>query len=282
MIRLRNFREALKLWPAWHFQRLHAATCRRFQKPDAASGVVVALTSYPARYDTLHLCLQSLFRQSAQPERFILAVSRDEVDASPLPAHIACLDGQLLDIVHDDGNTRSYKKIAPALMRYPGTTIVTCDDDKIYPPNWLKHLLRAAERTPDAIVCHRARVARALSDDTWAPYRTWPSCNYDTPSMATVPIGSGGVLYPPGALDAIATDRQLFLEIAPSSDDLWLKFAAWKRGTPACQVRRTPSKFNSIPMKAGHMSDTNVTGGNDAALHRLAGELGFTPDKVLG
>ncbi len=282
MNKLRNIREALKLWPAWHFHRLQAATCRQFQQPVVASGVVVALTSYPARYDTLHLSLQSLFRQSVQPEHLILAVSRDEVAARPLPRHIACLDGEQLDIVHDGGNTRSYKKVVPALTRHPGMTIVTCDDDKIYPPNWLKHLLRAAERTPGAIICHRARVARAGADGTWAPYRTWPSCNFDTPSMATVPIGSGGVLYPPGSLDAVATDRQLFLDVAPSSDDLWLKFAAWKRGTPACQVRRTPSKFNSVPMKAGHMSDTNVTGGNDAALHRLALELGFTPDQVLG
>ncbi len=281
MTKLRNIREALKLWPAWHAQRLHAATYRRFQQPVVVTGVVVALTSYPARYDTLHLCLQSLFRQLVRPERLMLVVSRDQVHASPLPSHITCLDGHLLDIVHDEGNTRSFKKLIPALTRYPGMTIVTCDDDKIYPPNWLRQLLRTAERTPDAIICHRAREARALADGIWAPYRTWPSCNHDTPSMATVPIGSGGVLYPPDALDAIVTDGQLFLDVAPSSDDLWLKFAAWKRGTPACQVRRAPSKFKSIPMKAGHMSDTNMAGGNDAALHRMAGELGFTPDRVL-
>jgi len=137
--------------------------------------------------------------------------------------------------------------------------------------------LRAAGRTPGAIICHRARMASPLPDGTWAPYHSWPSCNHDTPSMAIIPIGSGGVLYPPGALDEVAADRRRFLKIAPSADDLWLKFAAWKRGTPACQVCYKPSKFKSIPMKAGHLSDVNVAAGNDMVLHQMASELGFTP-----
>jgi len=277
MTNLRNIRETLQLWPAWHLQRLHAATIRLFLQPPVAPGVVVALTSYPARFDTLHLCLQSLFRQSVRPERLMLVVSRDEADAHPLPPAIASLDGQLLEIVYDEGNIGSYKKIIPALERCPGMTIVTCDDDKIYPPNWLKQLLRAAGRTPGAIICHRARMASPLPDGTWAPYHSWPSCNHDTPSMAIIPIGSGGVLYPPGALDEVAADRRRFLKIAPSADDLWLKFAAWKRGTPACQVCYKPSKFKSIPMKAGHLSDVNVAAGNDMVLHQMASELGFTP-----
>lgn len=281
MTNLRNIRETLQLWPAWHLQRLHAATIRLFLQLPVAPGVVVALTSYPARFDTLHLCIQSLLRQSVRPERLMLVVSREEVETHPLPPAIASLDGQLLEIVHDEGNIGSYKKIIPPLERCPGMTIITCDDDKIYPPNWLKQLLRAADRTPGAIICHRARLACPLPDGTWAPYQSWPSCSHDMPSMAIVPVGSGGVLYPPGVLDEVVTDRRRFLEIAPSADDLWLKFAAWKRGTPACQVCRKPSRFTSIPMKAGHLSDINVDVGNDIVLRRMAIEQGFTPLCVL-
>ena len=278
MTGFRNLRETAKLWPAWYLQKLHAAAIQRLRPVTTATDTIVSLTSYPERFSTLDLCIGSLLRQSVLPERIILHLSEDEAHAAPLPPLLTGNTGSLLEIRCVSRNTRSYKKIIPALERYPDKTIVTCDDDKIYPPNWLKHLLRAAVETPDSIICHRARVASALSEGQWAAYRNWPGCRHSEADMANVPIGSGGVLYPPGSLHPMACDYNSFERWAPHADDLWLKLASWKQGTPVRQVRRKPSRFNSIPMRGGHLSDRNLAaGGNDQVLRELADRFGFTP-----
>jgi hypothetical protein len=100
--------------------------------------------------------------------------------------------------------------------------------------------------------------------------------------MASVPIGSGGVLYPPGSLHFMVHDHDGFETYAPHADDLWLKLAAWKQGTPVRQVRAKPSRFNSIPVRGGHLSDRNLTlGGNDIVLSALADTFGFTPGNLM-
>lgn len=277
----RNIREMLQFWPALQLQRLHAAALHRVETPPVIAGLVVSVTSYPARFGTLPLCLASLLRQSMRPERLVLAVSVEEARRSPLPPVIQELDGSRIEVLHDDGNIGSYKKIIPVLERFPDHTIVTCDDDKIYPPNWLKQLLRASHQTPEAIICHRARLGQGLSGSNWAPYTQWPSCDHSRPAMDVFPIGSAGVLYPPASLDPVVTKRHLALDLAPTADDLWFKYAAWKGGRPARQVRRKPFRFTSIPVNSGHLSDKNLTGGNDITLQRMARELGFTPNAVL-
>lgn len=278
MTGFRHFRETAKLWPAWYLQKLHAAAIQLVRPVTTATDTIVSLTSYPERFSTLDLCIGSLLRQSVLPERIILHLSEDEADAAPLPPLLTGNTGSLLEIRCVSRNTRSYKKIIPALERYPDKTIVTCDDDKIYPPNWLKHLLRAANETPGTIICHRARVAIAQSEQQWAAYRNWPGCRTSQAGMANVPIGSGGVLYPPGSLHPIVHDLDSYERWAPHADDLWLKLAAWKQGTPVRQVRHKPSRFNSIPVHGGHLSDHNLAaGGNDQVLRELASRFGFTP-----
>ncbi len=271
----------MQLWPALQLQRLHAAVGNLVGKPPVIPGLAVSVTSYPARFNTLHLCLESLLRQSIRPEKLILVVSAEETREFPLPSAIKALHGALIEIVYDEGNIGPYKKIIPIIERFPDATIVTCDDDKIYPPNWLKQLVRASHETPEAIICHRGRLGRGLRDNTWAPYSSWPSCDHAWVSMDVFPIGSAGVLYPPGSLDATVTDRHQALQVAPMTDDFWLKLAAWRRGRPTRQVRRKPFRFTSIPVKSGHLSDNNLTTGNDMVLARMAIELGFTPSSVL-
>ena len=78
------------------------------------------------------------------------------------------------------------------------------------------------------------------------------------------------------------SDHDGYQRYAPHADDLWLKLAAWKQGTPVRQVRARPSRFNSIPVRGGHLSDRNLTqGGNDRVLSELANTFGFTPGNLV-
>lgn len=276
----RQLRETVQFWPALAWQ--HLARLGHGRPKPAPAGTIVSLTSYPARFETLHHCLASLLRQTVSPDRIVLVVAAGDLRQCPLPEKVVRLASGQIEILEHPDDLHSYKKLVPLLERNPGCDIVTCDDDKLYPPTWLERLLRSANSHPGTIICHRARTALADRPQQWLSYAQWPACQTSTPSAATVPIGSGGVLYPAGCLDPIAHDRASFMRDAPDADDLWFKLAAWRAGTLACQVSRRPLRFVSVPVKGSHLSQANLhRKGNDAVLRHLSANWGFTPEAVL-
>ena len=42
--------------------------------------VIVSLTSYPARFDTIHLCIKSLMYQTIKPDKIILWLGSDSAE----------------------------------------------------------------------------------------------------------------------------------------------------------------------------------------------------------
>ena len=134
---------------------------------------------------------------------------------------------------------------------------------------------------PDVIVCQRARLMNGRSD-RWQPYVEWTDCHSSSASAAVFPLGVGGVLYPPGSLHPEVTDICTAKAIAPTSDDIWFKFMAWKAGTRQCQISNRPKRYDSVPNFASvPLHTTNLRGGNDAALANLADRFGFSPSAVL-
>ena len=121
----------------WHTVRL-----RFFAKPPSEGTtvpVIVSLTSIPSRLSILDITIASLLQQSLQPERIILWLNTE--DKPRLPERLLALQGDCFQIHFCEG-TSSYRKLLPTLQRYKDKVIVTCDDDMIYPANWLQHLYR--------------------------------------------------------------------------------------------------------------------------------------------
>ena len=101
-----------------------------------ASNVVISLTSMPARLSKLHNCIRSLLAQRYRAEKVLLYLARDECRDVDVPDKLKQLQGAGLEIRYVDINVRSLNKIYHALADFPDKTIVTCDDDKLYPPGW--------------------------------------------------------------------------------------------------------------------------------------------------
>lgn len=133
-------------------------------------GLIVSLTSYGARLGTAHIAIESLLRQDLEPDAIILWLTAD--DAASLPPAIERQQRRGL-VVRVCPDLRSYKKIVPALEAFPEATIVTADDDLMYPRAWLRELVKCQRAHGDAIPCHRAH--RMTFDATAAlrPYTDW-------------------------------------------------------------------------------------------------------------
>jgi hypothetical protein len=188
--------------------------------------VVVSLTSYPLRFPTLSSTLRCLLAQSIRSDATVLWIASNDITLLPKPVLDLRRDGLIIEECND---LRSYKKIVPALSKYPDSVIITADDDMLYPSVWMEQFV-LAYRNPKEILCQRARRA-LISKDGFSPYHTWEMIQNLEEGEHVFPTGAGGVLYPPGSLDASTTNEELFFRICPSGDDVWLYWMAKRAGS---------------------------------------------------
>ncbi len=235
-------------------------------KPEAK--VIVSLTSYPPAIGLVAETVRSLLNGSVLPDRLILYVTEAEFEGSPLPADLLALarDNDIFEIRDYPVNIRSYRKLIPALKEFPDDIIVTVDDDVRYHRNMLRDLLRLHRRHPGAIIAHRAKQM-----DLTRPYRKWHKYRWydfifrkDYAGLLNLQTGVAGVLYPPHVLDSAMLDEKLFMEIAPTTDDIWFWGAAVAKGTPILPVPFGKNKPKGLGKpKAISLKTYNFKSGRD-------------------
>ncbi|KGJ04592.1 hypothetical protein SAMN04487972_10786 [Paracoccus halophilus] len=231
--------------------------------------LIVSLTSYPARFDTLHLVLRSLLRQTVRPDRVILWLARGDEDALPASCRLPGLELQSC------ADWRSYKKIVPALLEAPEAWIATADDDIYYGPDWLAGLVARADA---GVVAHRAHRV-TLRDGQPRSYDDWAR-NIDAPEAGPLifPTGVGGVLYAPGVFHPDVTDATLFQELAPLADDVWLY---WMHRMAGSRPAKMGGRFRITEWpgsQASNLRGGNLSGdGNDRAVQAMVARYGW-PD----
>ena len=192
--------------------------------------IIVSLTSYPPRIETVHKTIRTLLRQSLSPDKLILWLSDEEFPNKELdlPAELTELTKSGLEIAWCD-NIRSYKKLIPALKLYPDAIIVTADDDLYYHPQWLERLYSGYLDKPDCIQCHRVTKFRPLDDGSYSIVPGgkdyWPF-----PCYLNKLTGGSGALYPPHCFHPDVLDASRFMALAPTSDDIWFWLMAAMAG----------------------------------------------------
>jgi len=252
---------------------------------DPAGIFTVSLTTIPSRLDTVFLSIESMLRQTRKARRIVLFLSPEEYCGSPpIPSSVALQRRRGLEIEYAP-DLRSYKKIVPALLRYPGEPIVTIDDDCLYDPGLLERYESAHAEHPDEVLCQRARWMTLNPDGALTPYAEWPFVANDAPVKASPRVlgtGLGGILYPAGSLDPSASKADEFQSLCPFQDDIWLWAMALLNGRgqryvdhPEPYIEDTESggmalwAYNSRPW-----GGTSLTA-NDLALHRVLDRFGL-------
>lgn len=188
--------------------------------------LIVSLTSFPSRISTLYLVIYSLLRQETRPDKITLWLSADEFPngKADLNTQLTELEKYGLEIYFVDGNIRSHKKYYYVFRQFPDSTVITVDDDILYPVETITNLLRLHKEFPGQVCCNVSRRI-TFSDGKIDPYKKWPKNQEitDNSSPLNVAIGCGGVLYPPHWYDDDLFRMDLFMKHCPYADDLWLK-----------------------------------------------------------
>jgi len=238
---------------------------------DGHPQLIVSLTSFPARINRLWLVVESLLRQTHQPDRIILWLSRDQfptMDAVPASLRKLCDRG--LQIELREGDIRSHKKYYYTQTEYPEDIMVTVDDDIFYHSRmlemlWEKHLLH-----PEAIISNHSHQLVFDNNGDLASYAFW---HYHSDAQDNLFfIGAGGNLFPPHALAEEVKDIEAARSTCPAGDDIWLNAMAHLAHTPIIHSRM--HGFTGLPV----INQNNVTlcsdnvlsnNGNDQQIERL-------------
>lgn len=182
--------------------------------------IIVSLTSYPARIQSVHETIITLLNQTVKPDKIILWLSEDEfVDKEEnLPSELLALREYGLIINWCNKNIKSYKKLLPALEQYSNEIIITADDDVYYDRFLIESLYNAYLKNPNYIYTRRA--VEMDFQDTNLKYIS-PRKNYynhrQEASFLNQQMGGSGCLYPPNSLH-----KDVFkISLLPTHDDAY-------------------------------------------------------------
>ena len=195
--------------------------------------IIASLTSFPERITLVSETIKSLLLQTVKPDMLILWLAEDQFPnkEKDLPQELLDLRqyGLSIDWCRD---VRSYKKLIPALQKYPNDIIITFDDDIYYGKNVIELLYNSYQLEPTSIHTNRAsRFCKKKDSLKFCKNSSLYWTRYKDSSFKNSIIGCGGVLYPPSSLYCDTIKEELFQEIVPTQDDLWFWAMAVLAGT---------------------------------------------------
>jgi hypothetical protein len=203
------------------------------QKTDAPRGVVIGMTSYPARIQTAWKAVETLLRQDVPGIPVVLVLATNEFPHHKLPRRLASQTQRGLEILWVEKNGKSFDKLLPVRAHYPEATIITVDDDKYFPPDTIKRLLEAHAQNPRHIVGTRGwRVIKPTEKAALEFGVAWERSLPGDEGRGLHLPGGNGCLYPSGSLDPIVDDLDLAMRLCPTADDMWFWAAAHQQKTP--------------------------------------------------
>lgn len=193
--------------------------------------VIVSMTTYSARFATVHRTLESVLVQFRKPDKVIVWLD-DDVKLDDLPKTMREFLKYGVEFIPIEGRYKPHKKYLHAMEAFPNDVIITVDDDLLYPPTLIGNLLKTHERYPEC-VCAR-RVHRMLTEnEKLLSYSLWEGeCrSVKEPRNDIFATGVGGVLYPPHCMGEDAFNREQILSLCLMADDIWLKCMELLNGT---------------------------------------------------
>ena len=193
--------------------------------------IVVSLTSYGRRIskNVVFYTLVSLLKQTKRPARIILWID-NSWDYETLPSKLKKLVKYGIEYKFYD-DIRSYKKLIPTLDLFPNNIIITVDDDMYYNSDLIKTLWAGYVTNGNIQCCKASYPIYNKKECCFLPYNEWPSVSNNQTKELIIPIGVGGVLYPPNSLSDEVVLKNEFQKLAPNADDLWFWVMARRKGS---------------------------------------------------
>lgn len=249
--------------------------------------VIITLTTYPARIGLIHETINTLLTQAVKPDKIVLWLAESQFPnkEKDLPEPLLAQMKLGLEIGWCE-DLRSYKKLLPALNKYPNDILITVDDDMFYPPNMVEELLVSYSKAPESI--HTRAAVRIELDKSGRPtrYRSWKYVSEQgVPLFSNLLLGGTGTLYPPSSLDFEVLRSEVFQEVTPTTDDIWFWAMVVKNGRKIV-VSRASGGLGCIPNYCanydGALWNTNQSDedGNDRQFAAVIGRYPRLADAI--
>ena len=225
--------------------------------------LIVSLTSFPARINTVHLTINTLLRQNTKPDRVILWLADSQFPDKKLPDEITRLISLGLEVRYCE-DIRSYKKLVPALKEFPEDIIVTADDDMYYKEDWLEGLYNAYLKNPENIYTRRGCRARIIDGriDILRPRDYNFEYNFPT-DYNNLLMGGSGTLYPPHSLNQDVFNIDLIKSLIPTHDDIYFWVMGILNNKKVCVVGGFDYSFYyTEAAKSNGLCTVNTSSGN--------------------
>ena len=236
-----------------------------------ADDVIVSLTTYPPRIQQASFCIESLLRQTIKPNKIILWLAESDYQTvNDVPYEILKYVERGLEIrICED--LKSYKKIFYTALKFPEFRIVTADDDFFYPETWLEELIEQHNRYPQCIVCHRSH--RIIQNKgKLIPYGEWDwySNGFKGPLHSLHILTGAGAIFPKNFFKCDFFEKDVFLKLAPTTDDMWVKVYALRKNTKVVKVHPvSKSLIEILGSQRVSLISKNQSDGNSKSLNAL-------------
>lgn len=245
--------------------------------------VIVTLTSYPPRIETVWRTLRSVFGQSYLPDKVVLYLAK-----SDFPNGEADLPDSLLDMLwHDfeihwvDDDLKPHKKWYWAFQEFPDDYVITIDDDLVYSREMIARLVASKAEHPGAVIASRTHLIMFDEGGSLRPYDRWIyEAPYRHPGLVGVPsmrlfaTTGAGTLFEPRMFPELIFDRDLIRGCCLTADDVWFKVVEAIEGIPV--VAATSDQLLEYVPDTQEVALCHVNteaGGNDRILASLLREL---------
>lgn len=186
------------------------------------SEIIVSLTTFGKYLNTCHIAIESLLEQSLKPKKIILWIS-DKINDNEIPCVLRAQEKRGLEI-RKTKDIKAYTKLIPTLKEFPKNPIITFDDDNIYPYDSIENLYKAY-LNDKSMVYFRFGHRMILKNSTeFISYNKFQNdINDNNADILNLPLGVGGVLYPPTVFGNEIFNEDIFKSICPYADDIWYK-----------------------------------------------------------
>lgn len=186
--------------------------------------IIASVTSYPARFDTLHLCIRSILLQKKKADRIILWLD-DCVNCEEMPDQLLEMQKYGLEIRFVGDNIKPHTKYFYTVQEFSNDIVITFDDDLYYSPYTISSLYKSHKKYPTCICARRVHNITYKADGNPKQYMEWEfnAVRKKEPSHNLLATGMGGVLYPPHVLPEKTFDVQSIKNECLMADDVWLK-----------------------------------------------------------
>lgn len=247
--------------------------------------IIVSLTTYPKRIATTTKALERVFAQSLKPDKIILWLSEDNFPEKEreLPPVLLAMKQRGLEIKWCKGDIRSYKKLVPALKKYPNDIIITLDDDLFYDLELVEKLYNSYQKYPKAISAMRTHKIQLNERGEIDVYANWiKDCSeyIAEPRKELFATTGAGTLFPPSIFSEEVLDEKIFMELAPTADDMWVKTMALKFQVPIVLVQENRPLRYIDGTQEETLWGTNITQ-NDRQFENLLHKYNITANDIL-